>query len=101
MTVGLRAEALRPQYRRRRPGLPGDHLEYLGAEVLVHTRFGPSAVVARLPVAEADGLRTGGAVRFAVDWRMALLFGPDGARSGAPGCAGHGPCLTPPCPACG
>jgi len=79
VVVGLRAEALHLVFC---GGLPTvvEHLEFLGSEVLLHGRCGASPVVARLSVAEADGIRTGEVIRLAADWRSALLFAGDGTR---------------------
>ncbi len=79
VVVGLRAEALRLASC---GGLPAivEYLEFLGSEVLLHARCGASPVVARLSVAQADGIRPGEAIRLAADWRSALLFAEDGTR---------------------
>jgi multiple sugar transport system ATP-binding protein len=82
LTLGLRPEAL----GLARDGLPAtvEHLEFLGAEVLLHARLAApdAALVARLPVAAAAGLQRGDAIRLGADWREALLFGADGKRLG-------------------
>ncbi len=79
VVVGLRAEALRPDIHGTLPAAV-EHLEFLGADVLVHARSGAETLVARLPVAQAERLRPGDTVRFEPDWAAALLFGTDGAR---------------------
>ncbi len=63
-------------------GLPGlvTHVEYLGAEALVHADFGGGAVVARVPGGVA--VVAGEAVALAVDWAAALVFDAAGARVG-------------------
>jgi multiple sugar transport system ATP-binding protein len=79
VTVGLRPEILRPAAA---GGIPAEvaQLEYLGSEVLLHASFGRTRLVARLAPAQAAGLCAGQAVRLAVDWDAALLFGHDGTR---------------------
>ncbi|GAC1342970.1 MAG: ABC transporter ATP-binding protein [Acetobacteraceae bacterium] len=78
VTLGLRAEALRVAPA----GLACriEHVEYLGAEVLLHAQLDQAPLVARVPVADADGLRIGDTVRLDADWEAALLFGADGRR---------------------
>ncbi|MBR0643577.1 ABC transporter ATP-binding protein [Plastoroseomonas hellenica] len=80
LTLGLRPEAL----SLTRDGLAAtvEHLEFLGAEVLLHARLAaPDApLVAKLPVAIAGGLRRGDAIRLGAEWPEALLFGADGKR---------------------
>jgi multiple sugar transport system ATP-binding protein len=83
VTVGLRPEALRLSPSGALPAVV-EMLEYLGSEVLLHTRCGPAAMVARLPVSAAAGLQAGDTVRFATDWGAALLFD---ATAGAAGLA--------------
>jgi multiple sugar transport system ATP-binding protein len=78
VTVGLRPEALRLSPSGALPAVV-EMLEYLGSEVLLHTRCGPAAMVARLPVVAAAGLQAGDTVRFATDWGAALLFDVAGA----------------------
>jgi multiple sugar transport system ATP-binding protein len=73
VTVGLRAETLRLSPSGALPATV-EMLEYLGSEVLLHTRCGPAPLIARLPVVAAAGLHTGDTVRFATDWGSALLF---------------------------
>jgi multiple sugar transport system ATP-binding protein len=85
VTVGLRPEALQLSPGGQLPAVV-EMLEYLGSEVLLHTRCGPAALVARLPVVATAGLRAGDTVRFATHWGAALLFDADGAampRAGA------------------
>ena len=77
--VALRAEALRIAPHGTLPAIV-EHLEFLGADILVHTRSGAETLVARLPVAAAEALRTGDTVRLDADWAAALLFAADGAR---------------------
>ncbi|MFZ4410155.1 MAG: ABC transporter ATP-binding protein [Paracraurococcus sp.] len=86
-TLGLRPEAL----RLASPGSPApalraqvEHLEYLGAELLVHARLAETeaTVVARLPLAEAAGLSVGAATTLTADWGAALLFDTAGRRVG-------------------
>ncbi|MBR0656128.1 ABC transporter ATP-binding protein [Plastoroseomonas arctica] len=80
VTIGLRPEAIRVAPL----GLACrvEHLEYLGAETLLHARLeAPEArIVARLPVAAGEGLSRGDAVRLGADWERALVFGADGKR---------------------
>ncbi len=85
VTLGLRPESLRLSPSGSLPATV-THVEYLGAEVLLHARAGAAPVVARLTVAEAEPVRPGDTVRFTTDWPAALLFGPDGAalRHAAP-----------------
>jgi multiple sugar transport system ATP-binding protein len=73
VAVGLRPEALRLSPSGALPATV-ETLEYLGSEVLLHTRCGPSTMVARLPVIAAAGLQAGDSIRFATDWGAALLF---------------------------
>lgn len=84
LTLGLRPEALCLGDPR---GLPArvDHLEFLGAELLLHARLeaGQVSIIARLPVAEAAGLGIGASVTLAADWTAALLFDAEGRRIGA------------------
>ncbi|TCZ51769.1 ABC transporter ATP-binding protein [Roseicella aquatilis] len=84
LTLGLRPEALCLGGPR---GLPArvDHLEFLGAELLLHARLeaGQVSIIARLPVAEAAGLGIGASVTLAADWTAALLFDAEGRRIGA------------------
>ncbi len=89
VVVGLRAEALRLVSCGSLPAVV-EHLEFLGSEVLLHARCGASPIVVRLSVAEADGVRTGEAIRLTADWRSVLLFAGDGTRlrSQAPVLAG-------------
>ncbi len=87
LTLGLRPEALRlASPGSAAPGLPVrvEHLEYLGAELLVHARMAnaEAALVARLPLAEAAGLAVGAATTLAADWGAALLFDAAGRRVG-------------------
>ncbi len=81
LTLAVRPEALRILAQ---GGLPAtvEHMEFLGAELLLHARLAaPDAtVVARLAVAEAAGLRIGDAVRLGTDWNAALLFDAAGRR---------------------
>jgi len=79
VVVGLRAETLHLSTSGPLPAVV-EHVEYLGSEVLLHARHGAAALVARVAVSAADGLRPGNAVRFAADWGAALLFTADGAR---------------------
>ncbi len=79
--VGLRAETLSLSTTGPLPAVV-EHLEFLGAEVLVHARAGGGPVVARLAVQQADGLRVGDPVRFTVDWPAALMFDAAGERLG-------------------
>ena len=79
VTVGLRAEALAVSPRGALPAVV-EHLEFLGADVLLHVNAAAGPLVARVSVAAADGLRANDAVRLDADWPQALLFGPDGAR---------------------
>ena len=76
LQVGVRAEGLsiRPD------GLPAvvQHVEFLGAELLVHARMGATALVARVPA--GSDIRTGATVHLDVDWPAALLFDAAGAR---------------------
>jgi multiple sugar transport system ATP-binding protein len=80
LTLGVRPEAL----SLTRDGLAAtvEHLEFLGAEVLLHARLAaPDApLVAKLPVAAAGGLQRGDAIRLGAEWSEALLFGGDGRR---------------------
>ena len=55
-----------------------EHVEFLGAELLVHARVDGAVVVARVPA--TSGVAVGSAVRLGVDWGAALLFAPDGGR---------------------
>ena len=79
VVVGVRAEALRVAAQGLLAAVV-THLEYLGSEVLLHARCGGAALVARLPVLQADGVRAGDALRLEADWGAALLFGADGGR---------------------
>ena len=83
VTLGLRAELLRLAPAAAPGGLPVlvEHVEFLGAELLVHarTRSG-EGLVARMAAEAAGQVRAGGAAHLAVDWGGALLFGADGAR---------------------
>jgi len=74
--VGVRAEALSLSS----DGMPAvvEHVEFLGAELLVHARVDGAVVVARVPA--TSGVAVGSAVRLGVDWGAALLFAPDGGR---------------------
>ena len=79
VVLGLRAEML----RLAATGMAAvvEHVEFLGAEVLVHARLGTAeGVVARLGAAEAGGVGAGSRVHLAADWAGVLLFRPDGAR---------------------
>ena len=80
LSLGLRPEALHLAHE----GLAAtvEHLEFLGAEVLLHARLhAPEArVTARLPLAAAAPLRLGDAIHLRTEWRDAMLFGEDGKR---------------------
>ena len=77
ITVALRAEALHLA-----PDGPlqatVEHLEFLGAEILLHASCGPEPIIARLPA--AANLHPGETIRLGVDWTAALLFTAKGAR---------------------
>jgi multiple sugar transport system ATP-binding protein len=79
VTLGLRAELL----RLAPSGLPVlvEHVEFLGAEVLVHarTRSG-EGLVARMTAEAAGRVQAGDRAHLAVDWPGVLLFGADGTR---------------------
>jgi len=79
VTLGLRAELL----RLAPSGLPVlvEHVEFLGAEVLVHarTRSG-EGLVARMTAEAAGRVQAGDGAHLAVDWLGVLLFGADGTR---------------------
>ena len=83
LTLALRPEALRLGGPR---GLPArvEHLEFLGAELLLHARLEAdgAAVIARLGLAEAAGLGIGQPVTLAPDWAAALVFDAAGRRLG-------------------
>ncbi|WP_368418760.1 ABC transporter ATP-binding protein [Rhodovarius sp.] len=80
LTLGLRPEAL--HLAAEGLAVQIEHLEFLGAEVLLHARLAaPDArLTARLPIAVAAQLQRGDAVHLRADWSAALLFGADGAR---------------------
>jgi multiple sugar transport system ATP-binding protein len=77
VTVGMRAETLRLSPSGALPATV-ELMEYLGSEVLLHTRCGPATLVASLPVTAVAGLRIGDTVRFAADWGSVHLFAADG-----------------------
>ena len=79
VAVGIRAEALSQASAGALPMIVGQ-VEYLGAELLLHGRLDRNALVARLPVSAADGVREGDRIRLAVDWRAVLLFDAEGRR---------------------
>jgi multiple sugar transport system ATP-binding protein len=77
--LGLRAEML----RLAPSGLAVlvEHVEFLGAEVLVHARAASGeALAARMSVLEAGRVRAGDRAHLQADWPGVLLFGADGAR---------------------
>ncbi|WP_149535591.1 ABC transporter ATP-binding protein [Siccirubricoccus phaeus] len=80
LTLGLRPEA----FALAGEGLAArvEHLEFLGAELLLHGRLAAdeSPIIARLPQAETAGLAIGAQVALAVEWRAALLFDAEGKR---------------------
>ena len=78
ITLGIRPEAL----RLAPAGLPVvvEHVEFLGAELLVHARFGTDALVARMGVPDGGALRAGDRAHLDADWSAVLAFGADGAR---------------------
>jgi multiple sugar transport system ATP-binding protein len=82
-TLGLRPESLRPAAA----GIAVDveHLEFLGAEVLVHARLpAASGLIVRLTAAEAAGLAVGTRLHLTADWSAALLFDAAGQRIDIP-----------------
>ena len=77
VTIALRPESLRLSPNGLLPATV-EHLEYLGAETLLHTRCAGKPLVARL--ATIQDLRPGETIRFAPDWTTALLFNAEGNR---------------------
>jgi multiple sugar transport system ATP-binding protein len=77
VTVAIRPETLRLTQAGPLPAVI-QHLEYLGAETLLHTSCAGSPVIARLP--NPEHLRPGETVHFTADWPAALLFDNQGAR---------------------
>jgi ABC-type sugar transport system ATPase subunit len=75
LTLGLRPEAL--HLAQEGQAAQVEHLEFLGAEVLLHTR--PAAqdvrLTARLPISVAAQLQRGDTLHLRADWSAALLFG--------------------------
>ncbi len=79
VVLGLRAEML----RLAAAGLPVlvEHVEFLGAEVLVHARtLSGEALVSRMAAAEAGRVQAGDQACLHADWSGVLLFGADGTR---------------------
>ena len=79
VVLGLRAELLR--LAPSGLAVTVEHVEFLGAEVLVHARVAAGeALVARMAVADAGRVRAGDQAHLQADWSGALLFGMEGAR---------------------
>ena len=79
VVLGLRAELLR--LAPSGLAVTVEHVEFLGAEVLVHARVAAGeALVARMAVADAGRVRAGDRAHLQADWSGALLFGTEGAR---------------------
>jgi multiple sugar transport system ATP-binding protein len=76
LTLGLRPEVLRPAG----DGLPAtiEHVEFLGAELLLHARLAGTLVTARAPA--GMGAAPGDTIRLQADWDAALLFDAQGRR---------------------